>query len=119
MASRGLEHGVTPGLDWIGGEVRAMRPLIIKGTEGMVTRFSKCCRPIPGDPVVGIITSGRGVMIHTQTCRNITERKFPADNFLDVQWEPGIEGEFPVEISVVVEDRRGVLATVATVIQPR
>ncbi|MGD8873804.1 MAG: RelA/SpoT family protein [Gammaproteobacteria bacterium] len=97
-----------------GGEVRAMRPLIIKGTEGMVTRFSKCCRPIPGDPVVGIITAGRGVMIHTQTCRNITERKFPSDNFLDVQWEPGIEGEFPVEISVVVEDRRGVLATVAT-----
>jgi guanosine-3',5'-bis(diphosphate) 3'-pyrophosphohydrolase len=96
------------------GEVRAMRPLIIKGTEGMVTRFSKCCRPIPGDPVVGIITSGRGVMIHTQTCRNITERKFPSENFLDVQWEPGIEGEFPVEISVVVEDRRGVLATVAT-----
>jgi guanosine-3',5'-bis(diphosphate) 3'-pyrophosphohydrolase len=98
------------------GEVRAMRPLIIKGTEGMVTRFSKCCRPIPGDPVVGIITAGRGVMIHTQTCRNITERKFPSENFLDVQWEPGIEGEFPVEISVVVEDRRGVLATVATVI---
>ncbi len=98
------------------GEVRAMRPLVIKGTEGMVTRFSKCCRPIPGDPVVGIITAGRGVMIHTQTCRNITERKFPSDNFLDVQWEPGIEGEFPVEISVVVEDRRGVLATVATVI---
>jgi guanosine-3',5'-bis(diphosphate) 3'-pyrophosphohydrolase len=96
------------------GEVRAMRPLIIKGTEGMVTRFSKCCRPIPGDPVVGIITAGRGVMIHTQTCRNITERKFPSENFLDVQWEPGIEGEFPVEINVVVEDRRGVLATVAT-----
>jgi GTP diphosphokinase / guanosine-3',5'-bis(diphosphate) 3'-diphosphatase len=96
------------------GEVRAMRPLIIKGTEGMVTRFSKCCRPIPGDPVVGIITAGRGVMIHIQTCRNITERKFPSENFLDVQWEPGIEGEFPVEISVVVEDRRGVLATVAT-----
>jgi (p)ppGpp synthase/HD superfamily hydrolase len=98
------------------GDVRAMRPLIIKGTEGMVTRFSKCCRPIPGDPVVGIITAGRGVMIHTQTCRNITERKFPSENFLEVQWEPGIAGEFPVEISVVVEDRRGVLATVATVI---
>lgn len=99
-----------------GGEVRAMRPLIIRGTEGMVTRFSKCCRPIPGDPVVGVITAGRGVMIHTQTCRNIAERKIPPENYLDVQWEPGIEGEFPVEISVVVEDRRGVLATVATVI---
>jgi RelA/SpoT family (p)ppGpp synthetase len=115
LVARALMQSEDSGGD-AGGEVRSMRPLIIKGTEGMVTRFSKCCRPIPGDPVVGIITSGRGVMIHTQTCRNITERKFPADNFLDVQWEPGIEGEFPVEISVVVEDRRGVLATVATVI---
>jgi RelA/SpoT family (p)ppGpp synthetase len=115
LVARALMQSEESGGD-AGGEVRSMRPLIIKGTEGMVTRFSKCCRPIPGDPVVGIITSGRGVMIHTQTCRNITERKFPADNFLDVQWEPGIEGEFPVEISVVVEDRRGVLATVATVI---
>jgi RelA/SpoT family (p)ppGpp synthetase len=113
LVARALMQAEDSGGD-AGGEVRAMRPLIIKGTEGMVTRFSKCCRPIPGDPVVGIITSGRGVMIHTQTCRNITERKFPSDNFLDVQWEPGIEGEFPVEIIVVVEDRRGVLATVAT-----
>jgi len=113
LVARALMQAEDSGGD-AGGEVRAMRPLIIKGTEGMVTRFSKCCRPIPGDPVVGIITSGRGVMIHTQTCRNITERKFPSDNFLDVQWEPGIAGEFPVEISVVVEDRRGVLATVAT-----
>jgi RelA/SpoT family (p)ppGpp synthetase len=113
LVARALMQAEDSGGD-AGGEVRAMRPLIIKGTEGMVTRFSKCCRPIPGDPVVGIITSGRGVMIHTQNCRNITERKFPSDNFLDVQWEPGIEGEFPVEISVVVEDRRGVLATVAT-----
>jgi (p)ppGpp synthase/HD superfamily hydrolase len=115
LVARALMQAEDGGGD-AGGEVRAMRPLIIKGTEGMVTRFSKCCRPIPGDPVVGIITAGRGVMIHNQNCRNITERKFPSENFLDVQWEPGIEGEFPVEISVVVEDRRGVLATVATVI---
>ena len=95
---------------------RAMLPLVIKGTEGMVTRFSKCCRPIPGDPVVGIITGGRGLMIHTQTCRNISERKYPAESCLDVQWEPGLDEEFPVEVSVVVEERRGMLATVAAVI---
>jgi RelA/SpoT family (p)ppGpp synthetase len=97
-------------------ENRAMRPLVIKGTEGMVTRFSKCCRPIPGDPVVGIITGGRGIMIHTQACRNISESKFPPENYLDVQWEPGLDEEFPVEVSVVVEERRGMLATVAAVI---
>jgi RelA/SpoT family (p)ppGpp synthetase len=97
-------------------ENMAMRPLVIKGTEGMVTRFSKCCRPIPGDPVVGIITGGRGIMIHTQACRNISESKFPPENYLDVQWEPGLDEEFPVEVSVVVEERRGMLATVAAVI---
>jgi RelA/SpoT family (p)ppGpp synthetase len=98
------------------GEGSAMPPLIIRGAEGMVTRFSKCCRPIPGDPVVGVITSGRGMMIHTQSCRNITEGKYTADNCLEVQWEAGIEGEFPVDVSVTVADRRGVLATVARAI---
>jgi RelA/SpoT family (p)ppGpp synthetase len=91
-------------------------PLVIKGTEGMVTRFSKCCRPIPGDPVVGIITGGRGLMIHKQSCRNISENKYPQERTLEVQWEPGLDEEFPVEVGVVVEDRRGVLAMVATVI---
>ena len=93
-----------------------IRPLVIKGTEGMVTRFSKCCRPIPGDPVVAIITGGRGVMIHTQNCRNISESKVLAENCLDVQWQPGLDEEFPVEVSVVVEERRGMLATVAAAI---
>jgi guanosine-3',5'-bis(diphosphate) 3'-pyrophosphohydrolase len=90
--------------------------LMIRGSEGMVTRFSKCCRPIPGDPVVGVITSGRGMMIHTQNCRNITDGKFNTDNCLEVQWEPGINEEFPVDVSVEVADRRGVLASVAKVI---
>jgi RelA/SpoT family (p)ppGpp synthetase len=99
-----------------GGEVAAMPPLVIRGTEGMVTRFSKCCRPIPGDPVMGVITSGRGMMIHTQNCRNITERKYPPESCLEVQWEPGIDEEFPVDVAVEVADRRGMLATVAKVI---
>ncbi len=98
------------------GDGRSMPPLVIRGAEGMVTRFSKCCRPIPGDPVVGVITSGRGMMIHTQNCRNITDGKYSGDNCLEVQWEPGIQGEFPVDVSVVVEDRRGALATVARAI---
>jgi RelA/SpoT family (p)ppGpp synthetase len=95
---------------------QSMRPLVIKGTEGMVMHFAKCCRPIPGDPVVGIITKERGMVIHTQTCRNIAEHKYTAENYLDVQWETGVEDEFPVDISVVVADRRGMLATVAAVI---
>ena len=94
----------------------AMRPLVIKGSEGMVTRFSKCCRPIPGDPVVGIITGGRGLVIHSENCRNISDNKYPPENILEVQWEPSINEEFPVEVLVAVEDRRGVLARVAAAI---
>jgi (p)ppGpp synthase/HD superfamily hydrolase len=90
-----------------------MRPLVIKGTEGMVMHFAKCCRPIPGDPVVGLMTAGRGMVIHTTTCRNLREHRHPPENYIDVQWEPGIEEEYPVEVAVLVADRRGVLATVA------
>jgi RelA/SpoT family (p)ppGpp synthetase len=95
------------------GEEKSMRPLVIKGTEGMVMHFAKCCRPIPGDPVVGLMTAGRGMVIHTTTCRNLREHRHPPENYIDVQWEPGIEEEYPVEIAVLVADRRGVLATVA------
>jgi RelA/SpoT family (p)ppGpp synthetase len=97
-------------------DARAMRPLVIKGTEGMVMHFAKCCRPIPGDPVVGIVTRGRGMVIHTQTCRNLSEHRHLPENYLDVQWEPGVDDEFPVEISVTVAEHRGVLATVAAAI---
>jgi (p)ppGpp synthase/HD superfamily hydrolase len=107
---------VPAGDDASGGGETAMRPLVIKGSEGMVTRFSKCCRPIPGDPVIGIITGGRGLMIHSENCRNISDSKYPPENFLDVQWEPSIDEEFPVEVLVAVEDRRGVLARVAAAI---
>ena len=105
------EHGGVAG-----GESASMLPLVIRGTEGMVTRFSKCCRPIPGDPVMGVITSGRGMMIHTQNCRNITERKYPPESLLEVQWEPGLNEEFPVDVSIEIADRRGMLATVAKAI---
>jgi RelA/SpoT family (p)ppGpp synthetase len=100
----------------VANDSKAMRPLIIKGAEGMVTQFAKCCRPIPGDPVVGIVTSGRGMVIHTQTCRNLVDSKIPPENFLDVQWEPDLDEEFQVEVGVIVADRRGVLATVAAAI---
>jgi (p)ppGpp synthase/HD superfamily hydrolase len=66
--------------------------------------------------VVGVITRGRGMMIHHQNCRNITDAKYSMDNFLEVQWEPGINEEFPVDVTVEVADRRGVLANVAKVI---
>ena len=102
---------------WLKSEKESTaKPLLIKGTEGMVLNFAKCCRPIPGDPILGFVTSGRGIVIHTEVCKNVAEyRKLP-EKWLDVQWEEGVKGDFPVEVRIDVLNQRGVLATVAAAI---
>jgi len=95
---------------------RSDRPLAIKGTEGMVVSFARCCRPIPGDPIQGFVSAGRGIVIHTQWCKNVLERLDRPEKVIEVAWEPGIKGVYPVEIRVEVADQRGVLATVASAI---
>ena len=91
-------------------------PLGIKGTEGAVINYAKCCRPIPGDPILGFITAGRGIVIHTQDCKNVTEYKDKPEKWIDVKWEDDIHGDFPVDINLLVISKRGVLARVAATI---
>ena len=102
---------------WLKGEKESSsKPLLIRGTEGMVLNFAKCCRPIPGDPILGFVTAGRGIVIHTESCKNVAEyRKLP-DKWIDVQWEEGVRGDFPVEVRIDLLNQRGVLATVAATI---
>jgi RelA/SpoT family (p)ppGpp synthetase len=92
------------------------QPLGIKGTEGAVINYAKCCRPIPGDPILGFITAGRGIVIHTQDCKNVAEYKDKPEKWIDVKWEDDIHGDFPVDINLLVINRRGVLARVAATI---
>ena len=102
---------------WLrGGDRSAPAPLAIKGTEGMVVTYAKCCRPIPGDPIVGFASAGRGIVIHVESCRNVVDGRRQPENWIDVQWESEIEREFPVDIRVDVTNERGVLATVAAAI---
>ena len=89
-------------------------PLSISGTEGMVVNFPKCCLPIPGDPILGFVTTGRGIVVHHQTCPNVTEFRNHPDKWLDVAWEEQIDGSFPTNIRVEVTNQRGVLAKIAT-----
>lgn len=91
-------------------------PLMIHGTEGMVVNFPKCCYPIPGDPIVGILTSGRGIVIHQPSCANVVEARERENNWIDVEWASGIEQEFSVELSLDVINKRGVLATIAAAV---
>ncbi|NCF28749.1 MAG: bifunctional GTP diphosphokinase/guanosine-3',5'-bis pyrophosphate 3'-pyrophosphohydrolase [Gammaproteobacteria bacterium] len=95
---------------------RNNHPVYIKGSEGMVVSLGKCCHPIPGDPVLGFVSTGRGVVIHTAACRNIAEYADKPDRWVDVEWEPTIDGEFPVEVRVDTANQKGVLATVAATI---
>jgi RelA/SpoT family (p)ppGpp synthetase len=92
------------------------QPVYIRGTEGMVLSFARCCHPIPGDPIVGFVSSGRGVVVHTTWCKNIAEYADQPEKWVEVDWEPGIAGDFPVEIRVDSNDQKGVLATIAAAI---
>ncbi len=88
-------------------------PLAIKGTEGMVINFGKCCRPIPGDHIHGFVSAGRGIVIHTHNCKNVAEHMERPENLIEVEWETNIKGDFPVDIRMEIADKRGVLATIA------
>jgi RelA/SpoT family (p)ppGpp synthetase len=95
-------------------EVRAAGPVIIRGTEGMAVQLAKCCRPIPGDPVVGSIKKGQGLIVHVFDCPSIVKSRMQdPEKWLDVEWAPESGRVFEVRIRVIAQNTRGVLAKVA------
>ncbi len=95
------------------GDDENLMPLAIKGTEGMVVSYAKCCRPIPGDPILGFLSAGRGMVIHRDNCTNVAEvRRYP-EKYVFVQWAEDVIGEFAVDLRIDVLNKRGVLATLA------
>ncbi len=92
-------------------------PLVIRGAEGMIINLAKCCRPIPGDSVVGHLSSGRGMVIHRDNCKNIaTEMKENPEKCLAVEWASDAGGEYAVDLRVQMENERGALAVLASLI---
>jgi GTP pyrophosphokinase len=90
--------------------------LTIRGTEGMVVGFAKCCGPIPDDPVVAIFSPGRGLVVHHSDCPNLGDFRRQGQSWLDVQWADDVTGEFSTAIRVDAGNQRGMLATVASLI---
>ena len=90
--------------------------LAIRGTEGLLMTYAKCCHPLPGDPIVGFLSSGRGMIVHTDACNNVAELRNDPKKFVALRWDPGVEGEFTVELRVEVEHQRGIIATIANAI---
>jgi GTP pyrophosphokinase len=89
-------------------------PVVIRGSEGMALQFAKCCHPIPGDPIIGFIKKGRGMIVHTHDCPVIAKMKREPEKWLDVEWAPETRKLFSVNIKLLVSNQQGVLAKVAS-----
>jgi RelA/SpoT family (p)ppGpp synthetase len=94
----------------------APQPLAIKGTEGMVVTFARCCRPIPGDDIAALFSPGKGIVVHRRECRNLGDFQTQKDKWLDVDWAAEPSGDFTTALRVEVSNRLGTLATVAAAI---
>jgi len=91
-------------------------PLAIAGTEGLVVTFARCCFPIPNDPILANLSSGRGVVIHREACGNLSTFRKQPEKWVSVAWRPAVDRLFHVEIKAEVTNRMGVLAQVAAAI---
>jgi guanosine-3',5'-bis(diphosphate) 3'-pyrophosphohydrolase len=87
--------------------------LLIRGSEGMAVQIARCCQPIPGDPIVGHMRKGSGLMIHAHDCPTLRRNRKEGDQWMDVEWERDNSRVFEVGIRVVSVNRPGVLAKVA------
>jgi len=90
--------------------------IVIHGSEGMAVQFARCCNPIPGDPIMGFIKKGQGLVVHTHDCRTASRSRGDPEKWLDVEWAPDTDKMFDVGVRVTVANQRGVLAKVAAAI---
>jgi guanosine-3',5'-bis(diphosphate) 3'-pyrophosphohydrolase len=97
-------------------EINNDTPLAIKGTEGLVVSFAKCCSPIPGDPIIGNVSSGRGLVIHTETCKNVQDIQGNPEKCVTLSWDKDIDSEFSVDLRLYLENRKGLVAELAAAI---
>jgi GTP diphosphokinase / guanosine-3',5'-bis(diphosphate) 3'-diphosphatase len=99
--------------DTLQHEVRKAASVIIRGTEGVAVKLASCCQPIPGDPIIGMIRKGQGLVVHTHDCSTLSKLRGVKTEWVDVEWEPGIDRLFDARIRVVAQNSRGVLAKLA------
>ncbi|CBJ79384.1 bifunctional: (p)ppGpp synthetase II; guanosine-3',5'-bis pyrophosphate 3'-pyrophosphohydrolase [Xenorhabdus bovienii str. Jollieti] len=92
------------------------RKLPIKGADGILITFAKCCRPIPGDPIISHISPGKGLVIHHESCRNIRGYQKEPEKFMPVEWDKDVNSDFIAEIKVDMFNHQGALANLTAAI---
>lgn len=95
------------------GQDQKLGSITIRGSEGMAVQFAPCCMPIPGDPIIGYINKGQGLIIHTHDCRAIRQFRTDPDKWIDVDWDNAGSRVFDVRIKIVAANQPGVLARIA------
>lgn len=96
---------------------KAVQGVQVKGIDNVLIRFSRCCNPVPGDPIIGYITRGRGVSVHRLDCPNsINFLTHSRERLIEVVWAETQGGTFPVDVQIQALDRAGLLADVANIV---
>ncbi|MCC6869285.1 MAG: bifunctional (p)ppGpp synthetase/guanosine-3',5'-bis(diphosphate) 3'-pyrophosphohydrolase [Burkholderiales bacterium] len=90
--------------------------LTLRGVEGVAIQYAKCCRPIPGDAIIGQFRRGQGLVVHTRDCVTLKKQRGEPGELVDVEWAPEVQGVFGTGIRLLVADRPGLLAAIATAI---
>lgn len=94
---------------------RSSHGILVKGESGVLVRLARCCAPVPGDPIVGYITRGRGVSVHRADCTNILKHPEEYDRVIEVSWELDQKDYYKVTIEVLASDRNGLLSDIMMV----
>ena len=96
------------------GKRNSTLPVVIDASEGLLLQYARCCHPIPGDPILGHVTPGKGLVIHLESCRNLKEIRSNPEKCMPLTWSTVVRGEFPVEIKVEITPERGFIAALAS-----
>ena len=119
VVAQALTRGAARPDDGAGGPLTATvkaGTLTLRGVEGVAIQYAKCCRPIPGDKVIGQFRKSQGLLVHTRECVTLKKQRPDPDQLVDVEWSHDVEGVFDAGIRLLIEDRRGLLAELALAI---
>lgn len=98
------------------GKVIGQEALVIRGSEGLLVTYSRCCCPVPGDSIIGTFTAGHGLVVHTTDCPNINELRKQPENCLMVDWDEDLDQHFSAKVQAKLKNVAGAFAEVASAI---
>jgi GTP pyrophosphokinase len=94
---------------------RGSQGILVGGNEDLMVRFAKCCNPIPGDPIIGFVTRGRGISVHRSDCSNVELFSADQERKIEVSWDDGQQKKYSVILEIMAKDRSGLLNDISQV----